>query len=34
MHLKINRLQHVGMSIINIENTERFYERLKFCQLL
>jgi hypothetical protein len=34
MHLKINLLQHVGMPIINIENAERFYERLEFCQLL
>ena len=30
MKLKINRLQHIGIPILNIETSQAFYERLGF----
>ena len=34
MHLKINRLQHIGMPITNIETSIAFYERLGFKNVM
>ena len=34
MHLRINRLQHVGIPIVNIDASRAFYERLGFKDVM
>ena len=34
MKLKINHLQHVGLPVTNLENSEQFYKRLGFLPVM
>ena len=34
MHLKINKLQHIGIPVTDLKRSERFYEGLGFQNVM